>query len=144
MEFNFATALVFILLGLVFSGGVLFLSWLIRPSRPAQFKGIAYECGEQPVGSPWVKFNVRFYVVALIFVIFDVEVVLLYPWATAFKSLGLFAFVEMLVFLGLLFLGLAYVWKRGDLEWVKPDPAITGPGQRPSVPDAGAGEVTGL
>jgi NADH-quinone oxidoreductase subunit A len=144
MQFNFATALVFILLGLVFSAGVLVLSWLIRPSRPAQYKGIAYECGEQPVGSPWIKFNIRFYVVALIFVIFDVEVVLLYPWATAFKSLGLFAFIEMFIFLALLFLGLAYVWKRGDLEWVKPEPVITGRMKEPTVSDTGAGEVTGL
>jgi NADH-quinone oxidoreductase subunit A len=120
MGFHYATVLVFLFLGVAFVAGALTAAKLLRPSKDEQFKSIPYECGEQPVGSPWVKFNIRFYVVALIFVIFDVEVILLYPWAVAYKSLGLFAFVEMAIFLSLLFLGLAYVWKRGDLDWVKP------------------------
>jgi NADH-quinone oxidoreductase subunit A len=124
MEFHFATVLVFLLLAVAFVAVSLLLSRLLSPKKDEQFKGIPYECGEQPIGSPWVKFNIRFYVVALIFVIFDVEVVLLYPWAVAYKSLGLFAFVEMFIFLGMLFLGLAYVWKRGDLEWVKPQQVL--------------------
>ncbi|MBD3334199.1 MAG: NADH-quinone oxidoreductase subunit A [Candidatus Eisenbacteria bacterium] len=133
MEFHFATVLVFLFLGIGFCAIVLILARLLRPSREAQYKRMPYECGEQPVGSPWVKFNVRFYVVALIFVIFDVEIVLLYPWATAFRSLGLFAFVEMAIFLVMLFFGLAYVWKRGDLEWVKPRPEVQAAPEEVSV-----------
>jgi NADH-quinone oxidoreductase subunit A len=81
-----------------------------------------YECGEEPVGSPWVKFNIRFYMVALGFIIFDVETVFLFPWAVVFKELGLFAFVEMMIFVAILLVGLAYIWAKGDIEWVKPRP----------------------
>jgi NADH-quinone oxidoreductase subunit A len=83
-----------------------------------------YECGEVPLGDTRVRFNIRFYVVALIFLIFDVEVVFLFPWATVFKNLGWFAFFEMLVFLLILFVGYAYVWRKGDLDWDKPAPKI--------------------
>jgi NADH-quinone oxidoreductase subunit A len=137
MSFHFATVFVFLLVAVAVVGGTLFLGRLLRPSKSEQFKRIPYECGEQPVGSPWIKFNIRFYVVALIFIIFDVEVLLLYPWATVFRSLGLLAFVEMLIFLFMLFLGLAYVWRRGDLEWVKPRqvlPEAVGPAE-----EAGSG-----
>jgi NADH-quinone oxidoreductase subunit A len=142
MEFHFATVLVFVLLGVAFVAVSLSLSRLLSPKKEEQFKRIPYECGEQPVGSPWVKFNIRFYVVALIFVIFDVEVILLYPWATAFKSLGLFAFIEMFIFLSMLFLGLAYVWKRGDLEWVRPRQML--PGLEDREPADSVREVSGL
>ena len=83
-----------------------------------------YECGEDPVGDTRIRFNIRFYVVALIFLIFDVEVVFLFPWALVYKELGWFAFVEMLVFLAILFVGYAYVWRKGDLDWDKPSPVI--------------------
>ena len=82
-------------------------------------KLISYECGEVPEGSAWVKFNVRFYVIALIFIIFDVEVVFMFPWAVVFQELGLLAFVEMFIFLAILLVGFAYVWVKGDLDWVK-------------------------
>ena len=78
-----------------------------------------YECGELPEGSAWVQFNIRFYIIALIFIIFDVEVVFLFPWAVVFKELGLIAFVEVMMFLGILIVGFAYVWMKGDLDWVK-------------------------
>jgi len=78
-----------------------------------------YECGEVPYGSSWVQFNIRFYVVALIFIIFDVEVALLYPWAVIFQRLGLLAFIEAFIFIVILLAGLAYLWKEGDLEWVR-------------------------
>ena len=82
-------------------------------------KLLSYECGEVPEGSAWVKFNVRFYVIALIFIIFDVEVVFMFPWAVVFQELGLLAFVEMFIFLAILLVGFAYVWVKGDLDWVK-------------------------
>ena len=84
----------------------------------------SHECGEVPEGSAWVKFNVRFYVIALIFIIFDVEVLFLFPWAVVFQSLvdsglGFLAFIEMFIFVLILIIGFAYVWIKGDLDWVK-------------------------
>jgi len=99
-------------------------------------KNSTYECGEEAVGSAWVKFNIRFYVVALIFIIFDVEVVFLFPWATIFKPLGAFALVEALVFAGILILGLAYAWVKGDLDWVRPTPNIPKMPEMPELPSA--------
>ncbi|MBD3162096.1 MAG: NADH-quinone oxidoreductase subunit A [Candidatus Eisenbacteria bacterium] len=92
----------------------------MRPFAPGAEKASIYECGERPTGSPWIKFNIRFYVVALIFVVFDVEVVLLYPWASIYREMGLISFVYLLIFLVSLVEALAYVWKKGDLEWVRP------------------------
>ena len=93
--------------------------WLIRPRRFSEEKLTTYECGETPEGSAWVQFNIRFYVFALIFIVFDVEAVFLFPWAVVFRELGLLAFAEGLVFNGILVVALAYVWRKGDLEWVR-------------------------
>lgn len=93
--------------------------WLIRPRRFSEEKLTTYECGESPEGSAWVQFNIRFYVFALIFIVFDVEAVFLFPWAAVFRELGMLAFLEGLVFIGILVVGLAYVWRKGDLEWVR-------------------------
>jgi NADH:ubiquinone oxidoreductase subunit 3 (subunit A) len=93
----------------------------IRPSRHSEEKLTTYECGENPTGSAWVQFNIRFYVFALIFIIFDVEAVFLLPWAVVFRQLGPLAFVEGLVFIAILVVALAYVWRKGDLEWVRAD-----------------------
>jgi NADH:ubiquinone oxidoreductase subunit 3 (subunit A) len=93
--------------------------WIIRPSRASEEKLTTYECGENPTGSAWIQFNIRFYVFALIFIIFDVEAVFLLPWAVVFKKLGFLAFVEGLVFIAILVVALAYVWRKGDLEWVR-------------------------
>lgn len=79
----------------------------------------AYECGEVPDGNAWVKFNIRFYIIALIFIVFDVEVVFMFPWAVVFKDMGLVAFIEMFIFISILLVGFAYVWVKGDLDWVK-------------------------
>ena len=96
------------------------IAWkVLRPSRFSEEKLTTYECGENPTGSAWVQFNIRFYVVALIFIIFDVEVALLYPWAVIFRQMGLLAFVEAFVFIVILMAGLAYLWKEGDLDWVR-------------------------
>ena len=120
MEFHFATVLVFFLLGVGFVVFLLILNKIMRPFAPGADKASIYECGERPTGSPWIKFNVRFYVVALIFIVFDVEVVLLYPWATIYKEMGVVSFVYLLIFLVSLLEALAYVWKKKDLEWVRP------------------------
>ena len=97
----------------------LVLWWLIRPSRFSEEKLTTYECGENPQGSAWIQFNIRFYVFALIFIVFYVEAVFLIPWAVVFRKLGMVAFVEGLVFIVILAVALAYVWRKGDLEWVR-------------------------
>jgi NADH:ubiquinone oxidoreductase subunit 3 (subunit A) len=96
------------------------LVWkVIRPSRFSEEKLTTYECGENPTGSAWIQFNIRFYVFALIFIVFDVEAVFLLPWAVVFRQLGPLAFVEGLVFIAILVVALTYVWRKGDLEWVR-------------------------
>jgi NADH-quinone oxidoreductase subunit A len=116
---EFATVLVFMVLGAVTVALLLLVSRLVQPRDPTPVKLSTYECGEVPFGSSWVQFNIRFYVVALIFIIFDVEVALLYPWAVIFQRLGMVAFVEAFVFIVILLAGLAYLWKEGDLDWVR-------------------------
>jgi NADH-quinone oxidoreductase subunit A len=121
MLLGFSSVFIFLVVGFIFLAIALILSRLIQAKgKPGIDKYIPYECGEVPEGSAWIRFNIRFYVFALIFIIFDVEIVFLLPWAIVFKKLGLFAFVEGLIFIGILIVGLAYVWKKGDLEWVKP------------------------
>jgi NADH-quinone oxidoreductase subunit A len=126
-----ATIAVFVSVGAVFLLANLLLGKLIRPNRPSPEKGDIYECGEKPVGTAWIQFDLRFYVVALLFVIFDVEIAFFFPWAVVFGEhtkpgagetamiFARFAFAELLVFFGILLVGFAYLWKRGDLEWVR-------------------------
>ena len=114
---DFAAVAVFILLGIGFVLFTFLLARLIRPSDPNPIKQSTYECGETPVGTAWIQFNVRFYIYCLIFVIFDVEMVFLFPWAIAYQTLGLFAFVEMVVFIAILLFGLLYAWRKGVLKW---------------------------
>ncbi|TCD47299.1 NADH-quinone oxidoreductase subunit A [Chlorobium sp. N1] len=131
---DFGNVFVFLLLGVVFVAGGYLTARLLRPSRPNPVKSSTYECGEEAVGSAWVKFNIRFYVVALIFIIFDVEVVFLFPWATVFRQLGSFALFEALVFAGILVLGLVYAWVKGDLDWVRPTPSVPKMPEMPPAP----------
>ena len=124
MNFDFANVLVLLLLGAGTAALMLTLGSILRPSNPERRKLTTYECGEPPTGSAWINFNIRFYLIALIFVIFDVEVAFVYPVATAFRHFvengqGLLVFSELLVFVGILFLGLVYVWVKRDLEWLK-------------------------
>ena len=120
MLLSFAGVLVFLVVGFIILAFVLWLSRLIQPKgTPGPDKYIPYECGEIPEGSAWIQFNIRFYVFALIFIIFDVEIICLLPWAVVFRKLGSLAFIEGLIFIGILAVGLAYVWKKGDLEWIK-------------------------
>jgi NADH-quinone oxidoreductase subunit A len=87
------------------------------PKHPTAQKHLPFECGVDPVGSPRKRFSVKFFLVALLFLIFDVETIFIFPWAVLFRKLGVFGFVEMTVFLLILLLGLMYVWKKGALEW---------------------------
>ena len=119
---EFGKIFVFILVAMIFVVVAVFAAKPIRPARPTKEKLLTYECGEDVIGSPWVKFNIRFYVVALIFLIFDVEVVLLIPWALVYKGFGVAGFLVGGIFLFLLGLGMAYEWRKGDLEWARPKP----------------------
>jgi NADH:ubiquinone oxidoreductase subunit 3 (subunit A) len=114
-----AAILAFLVVGAAFLVVNLLLWKVLRPSRFSEEKLTTYECGENPVGSAWIQFNIRFYVFALIFIIFDVEAVFLLPWAVVFREMGMLAFVEGLVFIAILVVALAYVWRKGDLEWVR-------------------------
>lgn len=124
MLFDFASVLVFTLLGAAFIWVNLLIGRLLRPSNPQLRKLSTYECGEPASGSAWVNFNVRFYFIALIFIIFEVEIAFIFPVAVVFRDwlqndAGLFAFGAIAVFTIIVFLGLIYDWCKGDLEWVK-------------------------
>jgi NADH-quinone oxidoreductase subunit A len=124
MLFDFANVLVFTALGLGFVGVNLLIGKLLRPSNPQTRKLSTYECGEPATGSAWVNFNIRFYLVALVFIIFEVEIAFLFPVAVVFRGLvesgeGMLAIIKAFIFVGILFLGLIYSWVKGDLEWVK-------------------------
>ena len=124
MLFDFASVLVFTLLGAAFVWVNLLIGRLLRPSNPQLRKLSTYECGEPASGSAWVNFNVRFYFIALIFIIFEVEIAFIFPVAVVFRDwlqndVGLFAFGAITVFTIIVFLGLIYDWCKGDLEWVK-------------------------
>jgi NADH-quinone oxidoreductase subunit A len=93
------------------------LAKFVRPKKPSRLKQMPYECGIEPVGDPWVQFRVQYYIYALVFVIFDVETIFIYPWAVGFKPLGLLGFVEMALFIAILAVGLVYAWKKKALEW---------------------------
>jgi NADH-quinone oxidoreductase subunit A len=131
----FGEVLLFIIAGIVFTMSTLLLSKMVRPDRPNQEKLSTYESGEEPVSSAYTQFNIRFYIVALVFLLFEVEIVFLFPWSTIFanKTLleetngawGWYALIEMLIFIGVLALGLAYAWVNGYLDWVKPNPSPT-------------------
>ena len=126
-QFGYVAA--FLLAGILFLAIVLTLARFIRPNRPNEEKLSTYESGEEPAGNANTRFNPRFYVIALLFVLFEVELVFLFPWAVVFRDKALvaaapqwstFALIEMLIFVGMLALGLAFAWKRGYLDWEKP------------------------
>lgn len=115
---DYLTVVWFGLAGLAIGGLLLGLAALVRPSNPSYDKGIAYESGVDPIGDGWSQSQVRYYVFALLFVIFDVEAVFLFPWAASIERYGTFGLVAMLIFIVLLLDGLIYAWKRGLLRWV--------------------------
>ena len=122
-----ATIVVFLIVGAIFLAVNLLLGQWLRPNRPNADKGDIYECGEEPIGTAWGQFDLRFYVVALLYVIFDVEIAFFFPWAVVFgqanrngnETLARLAFIDFMIFFGILLVGFAYLWKRGDLAWVR-------------------------
>jgi NADH-quinone oxidoreductase subunit A len=108
---------IFFLLATVFAALPVVASKVIRPRKPSKIKQDPYECGMEKVGDAWIQFKIQYYLYALVFIVFDVEIVLIFPWAVVFKQLGPIAFIEMALFLAILFVGLVYVWKKRDLEW---------------------------
>lgn len=126
---EYGKILLFAIIGLILVCATMFAAKVISPKRPNPIKSSTYECGEDAIGTSWVQFNPRFYVIALVFLLFDVELIFVFPWATVFGDAALigadsrwgwFTLIEMTIFLGILVLGLVYVWKNGDLNWVKP------------------------
>ena len=128
---EFGKVFIYLVMGVLFVLFTFFIGRLVALKKPSAEKLTSYECGEEPKGDSWIQFNSRFYVVALIFLLFDVEMVFIFPWATVFGQEQLLAadprwgwltLAEMFAFIGILILGLVYAWKKGDLEWVKPVP----------------------
>ncbi|MFA6082971.1 NADH-quinone oxidoreductase subunit A [Mucilaginibacter sp.] len=126
---EFGKILIFLITGIILVGLLFVTNRFLAPNNPNYEKQTSYECGEEPTGSAWLPFNSRFYVIALVFLLFDVEMVFVFPWATVFgnreiiqldERWGWVSLIEMFVFLGILILGLAYVWRKGDLDWIKP------------------------
>ena len=124
---EFGKILVFLVLGVLFILAGYGVNALLSKKKPNPIKNATYECGEETVGNSWVQFNMRFYVIALLFLIFDVEIVFLFPWATVYAApqflaniphWGILSLSEMFIFIGLLLLGLLYVWRKGDLNWL--------------------------
>jgi NADH-quinone oxidoreductase subunit A len=109
----------FLIIGVAFVLISLGLSTLIRPSDPMTEKLLPYECGEESSGTGFVRFNPRFYVIGLVFLIFDIETVFIFPWAVILKGAGAFVLIEMVVFLAILVVGLVYAWGKRDLEWIR-------------------------
>ena len=108
---------IFVVFSAIFALIPLILAWFLAPKKPSADKQATYECGLASEGEPWIQYHVQYYIYALVFVIFDIETVFIYPWAVAFKKLGLFAFVEMVLFIAILAFGLVYAWKKKMLEW---------------------------
>ncbi len=138
---EFGKVFIYLVMGILFVLFTFFLGWLVALKKPNAVKLSSYECGEEPTGSSWIQFNSRFYVVALIFLLFDVEMVFIFPWATIFSQetlliadsrWGWLSLIEMFIFIGILLIGLMYVWKKGDLNWIKPENILpVGPGKVP-------------
>jgi NADH-quinone oxidoreductase subunit A len=114
---NYLPILVFIGIAIAFGAVSLLAGWIVRPSRPYRAKLAPYESGSPLFQDARVQFPMRYYIIAMLFVIFDIEIVFLFPWAVAFKKLGLVGLVEMVVFIAILVVGFWYAWKKGALEW---------------------------
>lgn len=115
---NYFFVLLFVGLAAFFVAAGLGASRLLAPHNPGRVKNKIYECGEIPVGSAWIQFNVGYYLFGLLFLVFDVEAAFLYPWAVAFRHVGVAGFIEAGIFILILILGLVYAWRKGALEWV--------------------------
>jgi NADH-quinone oxidoreductase subunit A len=115
---SYLPILIFFVVGVGFTSVSMLLAWVVRPSNYNRVKMDAYECGVEMEGEPRRRYSVRYYVIAVLFVVFDVETVFLFPWAVKYKALGIYGFVEMVLFLAILVIGYLYAWKKGALEWV--------------------------
>lgn len=109
---------IFFAVAVIFPGAPVLLNKLLGPKKPNPIKNSTYECGVETVGDAWVQFKVQYYIFALVFVVFDIETVFLFPWAVAYNKLPLFAVVEGVIFILILTVALIYVWRKGALEWV--------------------------
>lgn len=115
---NYLVVAAFLLMGIILPVVALTAGRFLRPHKPTEEKQTTYESGIEPTGGSWVRFNVRYYVIALLFVLFDVEAVFIIPWAAAYHDLGFFALIEMLIFVFFLLIGLIYAWKKKVLRWI--------------------------
>jgi NADH-quinone oxidoreductase subunit A len=118
MPANYVPIFIFIGIILVLIPLTLVIAKVVRPDNPNRTKLMPYECGIDPIDNARGRYTVRFYIIAILFVVFDVETIFLFPWAVQFKALGMFGLVEMLVFLAILIVGYVWIWKKGALEWV--------------------------
>ncbi|MFA5531863.1 MAG: NADH-quinone oxidoreductase subunit A [Thiohalomonadaceae bacterium] len=114
---SYLPVLVFLVIGVVVGVATIGLGFIMAPHHPDKHKGSAYECGFEAFEHARMKFDVRYYLVAILFIIFDLEIAFLFPWAITFRELGLFGFMAMMLFLGILVIGFVYEWKKGALRW---------------------------
>jgi len=114
---NYFPVLLFIMVGLAIGVIPLLLGWILGPNRPDEAKLSPYECGFEAFEDARMKFDVRYYLVAILFILFDLEIAFLFPWAIVLKEIGMFGFVSMMIFLSILVFGFIYEWKKGALEW---------------------------
>jgi NADH-quinone oxidoreductase subunit A len=130
---EFGKVFIYLIMGVIFVLFTFFIGKLVAPKKPNPDKLTSYECGEEPQGNSWIQFNSRFYVIALVFLLFDVELAFIFPWATVFSQQqlinadsywGWLSLIEMFIFVGILLIGLVYVWKKGDLNWIRPEQYI--------------------
>ena len=117
LPLNYWPVIIYLIVAIAFGVVTISVGYLFRPSRPDPSKLSPYECGCPPVGDARDKFSVKFYIIAMLFVLFDLEAVFMYPWAITFNSLGIVGFAEMLIFIFILLVGYLYAWKKGALEW---------------------------
>lgn len=115
--YNYFFLGIFLIVALIFPLLPILLARVVAPKKPSPVKNAIYECGLESKGDSWLQFKVQYYIYALLFLIFDIETVFLYPWALAHNTLGMFAFVEILIFLTVLVIGFLYEWRKGALEW---------------------------
>jgi NADH-quinone oxidoreductase subunit A len=116
--YNYIFVGLLLLVAVVFALAPVFIEFLVAPRKKTLAKGDAYECGVKTYGETWVRFRIQYYIYAIMFVVFDIETVFLFPWAVGYESLGPFALYEMIVFVLILLVGLIYAWSKGVLKWV--------------------------
>lgn len=114
---NYLPVLVFVIVGILIGAVMMFIGFVLAPRRPDSEKLSPYECGFEAFEDSRMKFDVRYYLVAILFIIFDLEIAFLFPWAVVLKDIGMFGFLAMVLFLGILVIGFIYEWKKGALQW---------------------------